>query len=69
MAVMTVSHPFLISLILNSLVVSILSDCIIEPENDRWDENLLRVHMEGSWKLNEELSAALGVPGWLEELK
>ena len=51
-----------ICIVFASIPLLLLGECVFEPENDNWSQNLLRKHMEGSWKFNEELSTALGHP-------
>ena len=61
-------HVFII--VFASFPLLLLGECVFEPEQDNWSQNLLRKHMEGSWKFNEELSTALGHPiPYFEEAK
>ena len=61
-------HVFII--VFASFPLLLLGECVFEPEQDNWSQNLLRKHMEGSWKFNEELSTALGQPiPYFEEAK
>ena len=46
-------HVFII--VFASFPLLLLGECVFEPEQDKWSQNLLRKHMEGSWKFNEEL--------------
>ena len=63
-------HVFCIGIVLASVPLLLLGECVFEPEQDNWSQNLLRKHMEGSWKFNEELSTALGHPSpYFEEAK
>ena len=64
------SSLHLFYIVLASVPLLLLGECIFEPEQDKWSQNLLRKHMEGSWKFNEELSTALGHPiPYFEEAK
>ena len=63
------SSLFVFCSVFTSFPLILLGECVFEPETDG-NQNLLRKHMEGSWKFNEELSTALGHPiPYFEEAK
>merc|ERR1719150_1721805 len=64
------SSLYVLCIVLASVPLLLVGECVFEPEQDKWSQNLLRKHMEGSWKFNEELSTALGSPiPYFEEAK
>ena len=56
---MSSSSLFVFCFVFTRIPLLLLGECVFEPETDG-NQNLLRKHMEGSWKFNEELSVALG---------
>merc|ERR1739836_308231 len=66
---MSSSSLFVFCFVFTRIPLLLLGECVFELETDG-NQNLLRKHMEGSWKFNEELSVALGHPiPYFEEAK